>query len=222
SGRDQEAERRKSIEQVIAPFRNQISQISLSLFKGSALGVMFGEIQDDFHDIFLIGPLGSNTTEHIMPGRILPVVLQEMGIPVMVVPRVPQEFRSILICTGAGEPGKSDIRFGGRIAHRIGIPVDILHVQRQGTNGTEKKRVKKNLDKAKRMLQALQVETQTRVRTGEVFEEIVRETEEKSYDLIVIGAPFTKTGTPEFHPTSLIGRLLEKLKIPVIIVPMEE
>jgi hypothetical protein len=73
--------------------------------------------------------------------------LARADIPVLVIaeeakPRVSR----ILICTAAGEPGKSDIRIGGRLARHVGATVTLLHVTRR--NGEVRPLVHRHLKQA--------------------------------------------------------------------------
>ncbi|MGH2372597.1 MAG: ATP-binding cassette domain-containing protein, partial [bacterium] len=68
-----------------------------------------------------VGPAGLGTTAHR--------VLGEAGVPVLILQEPRPQISRILICTAAGEPGKTDIRFGGRLARRTGAHTTVFHVR---------------------------------------------------------------------------------------------
>jgi nucleotide-binding universal stress UspA family protein len=97
--------------------------------------------------------------------RSTPEVLLERAVTPFFVVKGAAPFSSILICTAAGEQSQADIRVGGWIARRLGIPVTLLHV----TVGTDEAPswARSHLDREYRRSRALEVESQIRIRRGD-------------------------------------------------------
>jgi ABC-type sulfate/molybdate transport systems ATPase subunit/nucleotide-binding universal stress UspA family protein len=156
-------------------------------------------------------------------GPIARQILEETELPVLLVQEARPRIARILICTAAGEPGKSDIRFGGRLArqHR-GSAVTVFHMHGPQQAAWERLRVEQHMEEAVGALQALNVEAQAKVKTlGEagLVAEIAREADEGDYDLVVIGAPDAR------HPgklrwTDFASGIVSATSRPVLVVPM--
>jgi len=120
------------------------------------------------------------------PGEILPEVLTTLSTPLLAVQGEPDSFRSILICTAVGEPGKADVRVGGWLARRLGAEVTLLHVLIDG--GGPAPWVKAHLDAGLATLRGLEVTSRTVLRPARAaVQGILDEAKEGGHDLIVIG-----------------------------------
>lgn len=98
-----------------------------------------------------------------------------------------------LICVTAGEPGKDDVLFAGRLVRHLGADAMLMSVIR------ETRRESPNFLRAERFLAGgaktlglLGVPAQTAVRSGNVFQEITHEMKSGGYDLLVIGTPLPR------------------------------
>src|SRR5215213_7264968 len=65
------------------------------------------------------------------PGSLVGKVLQQSQVPVLIAKGERDRLSKVLICTAAGEPGKSDVRVGGRLARRLKASVTLLYVNAQ-------------------------------------------------------------------------------------------
>lgn len=144
-------------------------------------------------------------------------VLESADVPVLVVGEAPRPVRRILICTRGGEPGKRDIRFGGRLARHMGATVTLLHVA--PASHQPPARIKAHLEKAAASLAGMEVKHEIRLRNGEVVEEILRENQE--HDLLVIGGHGPPART-FFREHDVTMQLVEGTRNPVLIIPSEE
>ncbi len=138
-----------------------------------------------------------------------------LPVPTFAVVHSQEEIRHMLICTGAGEPGKEDIRLGGRLARRLGLPVTLLHVYHPQTSPEFARR---HLDRAAATLQGLDLDVKLHVTAGEdVAETIVQEARRLECDLIVIGAHLEQPSW--LTDQNITRRILAKAPCAVLIVP---
>ncbi|MEA2562791.1 MAG: sulfate/thiosulfate transport system ATP-binding protein [Acidobacteriota bacterium] len=127
----------------------------------------------------------------------------------------------VLICVAVGEPGKEDVSFAGRLARHLGAEATImtvLHEEEKGAPGEA--HAERFLTSSTRTLWRLGVTASTRMRYGNVRDEILAELAEGKHDLLVLGTPLPGRGGE-----LSLGGLIEKLlplpllaELPVLIV----
>lgn len=160
--------------------------------------------------------LGSQTPEQLeLAGQILQIGMHH----VLLVPRATQALTRILICVAAGEPGKDDVTFTGRLARHLGAEISLLSVVPKDAGYPEMRaRSERFLEAGVRTLGVLGVEAQWKIRSGVVHDEILAEMHEGGYDLLVLGAPLHHDGRGVLKG-GVIGQILTKLTDrPVLIV----
>jgi nucleotide-binding universal stress UspA family protein len=91
-------------------------------------------------------------------------LLDRVTTPLLVVRGQPKPIERILICTAAGEPGKTGIRGGGWIARRLSVPVKLLYV----TSGSDSPPswIQSHLDRGVATLRDLEVVSSVSVRAA--------------------------------------------------------
>ncbi|GMU53179.1 MAG: hypothetical protein AMXMBFR33_23250 [Candidatus Xenobia bacterium] len=142
-------------------------------------------------------------------------VLEHTESSVMVARQAPEQLARILILTAAGEPGKADVRMGGRIAARAGASVTVLHVARPDAPDWVRDRAERHLEQARSSLELAGVKTSTEIReSGDVPATILRAAEELAADLLVLGAPD--------GPARLARTICEGTSRPILLVPLVE
>jgi len=108
----------------------------------------------------------------------------------LLVPRAQPTFARVLICVAAGEPGKDDVLFAGRLARHLGAEATLLSVlPAGGALAMARLRTERFLDAGVRTLGLLGVPAEALVRTGAVLDEIQAEMTAGGYDMLVLGAP---------------------------------
>jgi sulfate/thiosulfate transport system ATP-binding protein len=185
--------------------------------QGSSVEEILLEAQEGDYEVVAMGrgdsreQLGS-TARH---------VLEQAQLPVLLVQDTRERLEKILICTAGGQPGKSDVRFGGRLARRTAARVTVFHVRYPYATPEDNNRVEAHLRRAKRTLEALGVSTETKISSGNALEQILSEAEMGDYDLIVIGAP-----APHLRNQPIWNDMATKIvggtTRPVAVVPMQE
>ncbi|HEX5717668.1 MAG TPA: ATP-binding cassette domain-containing protein [Thermoanaerobaculia bacterium] len=131
----------------------------------------------------------------------------------------------VLICVAVGEPGKEDVSFAGRLARHLGAEATILTVLREEEKGTPSEpHAERFLTRSTRTLWRLGVKASTRMRYGNVRDEILAELAEGRHNLLVLGTPLPGRGGE-----LSLGGLVEKLlplpllaELPVLIVRSHE
>ncbi len=127
--------------------------------------------------------------------------------------------RNVLITTALGRPGKSNIRFGGRLARRAGARAVLFHALRDP--GESPDRVTRYLERASATLRALEVPNAVRVRTGSPpVQAILEEARAGDYDLVVVGATAPRARSP-FRADDVTLQVLAASERPVLVVPDE-
>jgi sulfate transport system ATP-binding protein len=125
-------------------------------------------------------------------GKTLMTVLRHSDVPVLIAKGDRTRIERVMICTAAGEPGKSDVREGGRLARRLGAKVTLLYVNIGP--GDVSPLTRSHLDRAAATLKATDVEADVRIRNApNAIAGILTEAREGNHDLIVIGAHGPRT-----------------------------
>lgn len=108
----------------------------------------------------------------------------------LLVPDARSMLARVLICVAAGEPGKDDVRFAGRLMRHLGAEATLLTILPKGGDTSQARLgAERFLGAGVRTLSLLGVPARSTVRVGEVRDEILSEMTEQNYDLLVLGAP---------------------------------
>ncbi|MFQ6000387.1 MAG: universal stress protein [Anaerolineae bacterium] len=118
----------------------------------------------------------------------------------------------ILICIAGLPYAEPTLRFGRLVAEVLGGEVTVLTVM---AANEDREKAEKTLDRAKEMLAGLAIATL--IRTGSPSEEILRESEEGAYNLVVIGAK-DKPSLAEFVLGSVAVQVLTHARCSVLVV----
>jgi len=148
-------------------------------------------------------------------------LLERAEAPILVVSDEPRPVRSMLITTALGEPGKSTVRFGGRIARRLGASATVFHAPSTGDDARTGV-MARYLDRAVGYLRGLEVPGEVRVRPSEApARAVLEEARAGGHDLIVVGAHGPRD-------RSILGlddvtvQVVSGADRPVLVVPAEE
>jgi sulfate transport system ATP-binding protein len=146
-------------------------------------------------------------------------ILRVGGHHLLLAPRPPRELSRVLICVAAGEPGKEDVIFTGRLARHLGANVTLLSVlPKDGSHTQVRARTERFLEAGVRTLAVLGVPAQLAIRSGAVRDEILAEMAAGGHDLLVLGAPLTRSDG-RGALAGVVGQILsEAADRPVLIV----
>jgi len=120
----------------------------------------------------------------------------------------------ILICTDGSKYAEEAIRFGGLIAKGAKAHLTLLEVV-EGPHEMEK--VRKSLERAREVLAQDVAALETKTKMGHAAEGILSETEEREYDLVIVGSR-GRRGITRFLLGSTAARIVQHAPISVLIV----
>jgi sulfate/thiosulfate transport system ATP-binding protein len=198
-------------------------QVETRIRQGSTAPEILMEAQDGHYEVVILGRQGESAGNgSIGLGSTARQVLNLAAVPVLVVKNPRPRIDRILICTAVGEPGKADVRFGGRLARRTGAAATVLHVRRPQSMPRELKSIEHHLQQAQRSLEALNVRSEVKIKENlPPLEGILEEAESGDYDLIVIGAPSPRN-FQQVRWADLATQIVAGTTRPVLIVPLVE
>jgi nucleotide-binding universal stress UspA family protein len=186
---------------------------------------------EEGYDLIILGSVGRRGITRFLVGPTASKVVRYARTSVLVVRGERDKVSKILICTGGGERGEEDIKYGGKIAKATGAEVNILHCMSQvpmvdieekewkvvPESLEEETREAKHLRKGCQILRELGVKCNAKLRYGLVEDEIFYEVKEGDYDLLVIGAHAT-LGLSRYLLGDIAGRIVDHASIPVLVV----
>lgn len=120
----------------------------------------------------------------------------------------------ILIATGGSAHSEIALRFGAYVAASVGATPTLVMVIRQAS---DRPRAEAILARAPQLLQPTIPSAHTRIRLGHPAEEIIREAEEGSYNLVIIGERQRQDPVTHFLLSSTTERVVEHAPCPVVI-----
>ncbi|MCA9946060.1 MAG: ATP-binding cassette domain-containing protein [Anaerolineales bacterium] len=160
------------------------------------------------------------TTDEL-PGQLnstISTLIAATELPFFLVRHQVKSIKHLLICTAAGEPGKQDVRVGGRLARRLGAEVTLLHTVVTTGELDLPQPVQLHLEKAISTLQALDIKAASMVTQADsATTGILAELNRGAYDCVVIGRHVSAAGL--FDPDNVMMRVLEQTDYPILVVP---
>jgi ABC-type Fe3+/spermidine/putrescine transport system ATPase subunit/nucleotide-binding universal stress UspA family protein len=148
----------------------------------------------------------------------VPAAIRRHEIPLLVTIADVGDVRRVLICTRGGEPGKTDIRIGGRLARQLGASVTLLYVS--AGSAAPSRAIRAHLDKGAATLKALEVQHEVCIEPATTpAAGILRKAEE--HDIVVLGGhgPISHS---VFGTDDVTMQVLTRARRPVLIVPAQE
>jgi len=202
-----------------------MERVEVKVRAGDALRQIALEQQEHFYELLVLavgdGAPPSGGLSHRV-SRLAMRLLEQPPTPVLLVNggAAPDAFERILICTRAGEPGKSDVRVGGWLARRLGAAVTLLYVTREGEEPSEL--VRGHLGHAAATLRGLDVPAEVRFRPApSPVEGIVEEARSGDFAITVLGShgPQSRSALARDDVTL---QVVTRAPTAVLVVPAEE
>lgn len=120
----------------------------------------------------------------------------------------------ILMPTDGSSYGERALRFGALVASSAQQPVVVLGI---AAHQGECDRVQQALTRAEERLRKQGIDLRTKLRVGQAEEQILQETEEHQYDLLIVGSR-RRGRVTRFFSGSRASRLASQCPVPVLIV----
>lgn len=213
-------QQRERLEPLMRPFLTQAPSIEAQVRQGHAAVEILEALAEGTYEVVVVGRSRRIEHEPLRIGSTALRLLEASTTPILLVSHPVRSIRSVMICTAAGEPGKADVLFGGRLARRTGATVHVAYVAWPGAAGPDLTRAERHLAEAQASLELLGVPARTRlVRHAGVAEGILQAAEEQAADLLVIGAP-APFERPFLRGPDLALQIVRASTRPVLVVPM--
>ncbi len=181
----------------------------------------------------VVGRLGRPLLQQWIAGRSFRHILADVSTPLIYVPSVRWPLKRVLVCSGGLKYASSLARFSFYLAKATGARVTLLHVVEPATlDYTLAQEVEKHWEKLletdtpqgrnlKKMYDealAAGLETDVRLRHGNVIHEIQEELKGGEYDLIGLGSPYSSRSLRHYYMPNVTAEVAESVGIPVLTV----
>ncbi len=226
------AEDEKNVEESLPRANEMLAGVNIrtKIARGYADDEIVKE-EETGYDLIVMGSMGRRGISRFLLGPTAGRVIRYSRTSVLIVRGASRRISKILICTGGGEKGEEDIKFGGRIAKALGAEATILHCKSQipmvdveeremravSTSLEEDTREAVHLKKGLGILEDEGVKASAKLRYGLVEDEIFGELREGDYDLLVIGA-HASVGLSKYLLGDITSRVVEHAEAPVLVV----
>jgi nucleotide-binding universal stress UspA family protein len=184
------------------------------------------------YDLAIIGAEHKGRTGPYWRSRRTYEVVKAVAPPVLVAMGECDRLKSFLVCTGGKKYIGEAVLLTGHLAAAVGASVTLLHVMAEppvmyadlvrleedldrlmGSNSE----LAVNLSRQKKDLENLGVRTEVRIRHGLVLEQVLREAQQGSHDLIVTGSPQARGLVRHYIMGDLTRSILNRAGCPVLV-----
>jgi len=173
------------------------------------------EVERQPYDLVILGVGGLASVNRVaLAERILRLGDHHL----LLVPAKHAEPAQALVCVMSGEPGKEDVLFAGRFLRHLGARATLMSVITSRDNTIPHERAERFLMGGIRTLELLRVPAETRIRAGNVHDEIIHQMEEGKHDLLILGAPLPQGGD-RVALEGVVGQIIKEMNThPVLVV----
>jgi nucleotide-binding universal stress UspA family protein len=196
---------RMAAERCLAEAREKLESGSVEtrIREGDPASETLAEIDEGSHDLVILGPNEAPGLRRHFLGSVTTRVVRQAPCSVLVAKQARSRLKRILICSGGGEVAELVIEAGARLGHAVGAQATLLHVATPvpsmytGLGEIDESLpqllqtdtpIARNLRRGAEILGQHQVPAELKLRYGVVVDEIVRESREGEYDLVLMGA----------------------------------
>jgi nucleotide-binding universal stress UspA family protein len=177
--------------------------VQMRIREGDPAGEILVEIDEAGYDLAILGPNEAPGLRRHFLGSVTTRVVRQAYCSVLVAQQARSSLKRVLICSGGGEIGEQVIKAGARLARAVGAQATLLHVvtpvasMYTGLGEIDESLpellqtntpIARNLRSGAELLDQQGVPAELKLRYGVVVDEIVRESQEGDYDLVLIGA----------------------------------
>jgi sulfate/thiosulfate transport system ATP-binding protein len=211
---------RERMEAIRQKWLKRVPGLETRVRQGSSKEEILIEAQEGKYELVVLGRKERPLKSIRGLGTIIRSLLQRVAVPILLVQDSRPDLANILICSAVGEPGKADVRVGGRLARLVGANATVLHAgSRQSED--EKMRTSRHLEHALSTLDTFGVKSDYKIGQEPAVEYILNEANSGKYGLVVIGAPAPDSGRLLYWH-DFASEIVNGTTVPVLIVPMVE
>lgn len=182
-------------------------QVTVGVRSGFPEEQLLAETEEHFYHLVVIGARGGRKSGIGRMGATARRLARFIKVPLLIVTQPRATIARVLICTSGEQQGESDALVGGALSALLGARATVLHVMSQIPLGPQARaddldrdaldlirsgsREGEHFKRLQAIMQGQGLMTsrcQIKVRHGLVLDEILTESREGSYDLVVIGA----------------------------------
>jgi nucleotide-binding universal stress UspA family protein len=226
---------REAAERCLAEARERLAcpSVETRIRVGDPAGETLAEIDEGTYDLVILGPNEAPGLRRHFLGSVTTRVVRQAPCSVLVAQQAKSSLERILICSGGAEVAELVIETGARLAEAVGARATLLHVgtpvasMYTGFDEIDESLsqllqtdtpIARNLRSGAEILERHGVPAELKLRYGVVADEIVRESVEGEYDLVLMGA---KKGLVRFKRLMLgamMKEVIEKSVRSVLVV----
>jgi len=176
------------------------------------------ELSETYYHLFVVDAPGAKPGDRRRGGSVDPAVLERSRTPVLFVRGPARAFKSLLLCTAVGEPGRVAVRYGAWLAARLPARVVLLHVTRPGEEAAPW--VRAHLERGVRTLHGQGVQADFRIRPASApLAGILAEAREGAHDLVLIGRHVSRAQVIRESGEDVTLQVLRSMDRPVLVIP---
>jgi nucleotide-binding universal stress UspA family protein len=227
---------RRALETQAESFRGQGGTPEIAIGAGEPVRQILDQTSKSEYDLVIIGARRTGSTGLHWRSAKTYEVIKLISPPVLVAMGEWASLKRFLICTGGREFIEQAVQLTGKLAVAVGASITLLHVMAEApaiyadlirleedverllASGSE---LGINLRTQQKELQELGVPTDVRIRHGIVIDQVLAETREKSYDLIVTGSSRARGMLRHYIMGDLTRSILNHANCPVLVARAE-
>ncbi len=173
-------------------------------------------------DLVVVGTHGRSAPGRYLLGSVAETLVRAAGVPLLVVPEGAsfEPTASVVCATDFSEPSEQGTRYAAALAHALGAPLDLLHVEASEPGDPHRHESERLLVYEAENLASRHAGLTARphLRHGEPSSTIVAHAADHRAGLVVIGTRGT-TGLERVLVGSVTDRVIRKAATPVLAVP---
>ena len=216
----------------VALFQEYDLKYSLEIHEGQAEEVIPEKAKEKDY-LIVLTPLGRPPLRRLLLKRSFRQLMADIERPILYVPSACIPPTHVLVCLGGLGYASMSEEFGLEIATRVKAPVTLLHVvppidldfpesrtvrenwdHLQDTDSLLGRTLKRGLSKARKA----GLNTDLKIRQGNVIEEILGELKEGDYDLVCMGSLYSAHGLRQMYAPNVTAEVAEVIGCPVLTV----
>jgi nucleotide-binding universal stress UspA family protein len=208
-------------------------QVQVSVEVGNAENIVMADMEQTTYDLVAIGALGGKRSRRNFFETVAMRIIEQAQSSLLVVKGKPGGLARILICASGTEQGHLPVWVGAALACGAGARATVLHVadalpgmyagleQMKETLaeilGTDTE-VARELKWAAQVVKAECEISELKLRRGIVADEILQESEDGSFDLIVLGSSRSAGGFVRVLMGDVTREIVHRAQVPVLVV----